>query len=114
MIILHSTNTNIGNTNIAFTEDVVKRFEGYCWHTQFIEDGDNDFAGICKAVENAINVKDKPSLIKIRTTIGIGSKDQGTGKVHGSPLSPDDIIEIKKKFNFDPNKFFYIPDEVII
>ena len=87
-----------GNTELAFTENVVKRFEAYGWHTQAIEDGDNDFDGICKAIENAINVKDRPSMIKIRTTIGIGSKDQGTGKVHGSALPPDDIVEIKKRF----------------
>ncbi|CAG8439496.1 8532_t:CDS:10 [Diversispora eburnea] len=101
-----------GDTELSFTEDVLKRFESYGWHTQFVKDGDNDLAGITQAVVNARNVKDKPSIIKIRTTIGIGSKDQGTEKVHGSPLKPDDIAQIKKTFGFDPEKHFYVPDSV--
>nr|CAG8467915.1 3366_t:CDS:10 [Entrophospora candida] len=96
----------------AFTEDVVKRFEGYCWHTQFIEDGDNDFAGICKAIENAINVKDKPSLIKIRTTIGIGSKDQGTGKVHVGRRGVDADENWNKLFKSYCSKYPELGNEI--
>ncbi|CAG8483796.1 10454_t:CDS:2 [Paraglomus occultum] len=101
-----------GNTELSFTEDVLKRFEAYGWHTQEITDGNNDLNGITTAVENAKKVTDKPSIIKIRTIIGIGSKNQGTEKVHGSPLNPDDIANIKTAFGFDSSKYFYIPDEV--
>ncbi|CAG8442647.1 6532_t:CDS:10 [Ambispora leptoticha] len=101
-----------GDTEISFTEDVLKRFEAYGWHTQFIADGDNDLEGITKSIEEAKKIKNKPSLIKIRTTIGIGSKFQGTEKVHGSPLSHDDIVEVKKLYGFDPDKYFYVPEEV--
>nr|CAG8586483.1 12501_t:CDS:10 [Entrophospora candida] len=101
-----------GDTNVSFTEDVNKRFEAYDWHTQVVKDGDSDLDSIIAAIEKAKSVKDKPSIIKIKTTIGIGSKHEGTEKVHGSPLAPDDIVEIKKKFNFDPDKFFHVPNEV--
>ncbi|RIA95509.1 Transketolase, thiamine diphosphate binding domain-containing protein [Glomus cerebriforme] len=101
-----------GDTEVSFTEDVCKRFEAYGWHTQVITDGDNDLEGIAKAIEDAKKVTNKPSLIKIRTTIGIGSKNQGTEKVHGSPLAADDIVEIKKLYGFNPESFFHVPNEV--
>lgn len=101
-----------GDTALGFTEDVVKRFEAYGWHTQVIDDGDHDFEGIVRAIKNAKNVTDKPSLIKIRTTIGYGSREQGEEKVHGNPLEHDDIKQVKAKFNFDPEKFFVVPEEV--
>jgi transketolase len=57
-------------------------------------------------------VTDKPSLIKLRTTIGFGSNQEGTHSVHGSALKADDITQIKKKFGFDAEKTFVIPQEV--
>lgn len=101
-----------GSTNLAFTEDVLKRFEAYGWHTQYIKDGDSNLEAIFEAVEKAKSVKDKPSIIKIKTTIGYGSKLQGTEKVHGSPLSADDVAQVKKKLGFDPDRTFFVPEEV--
>ncbi|CAG8440292.1 2076_t:CDS:10 [Acaulospora morrowiae] len=114
LIILYDDNhvSIDGDTDVSFTEDVVKRFEGYGWHTQVVADGDSDLDGIAAAIENARKIKDKPSIIKIRTTIGIGSKNEGTEKVHGSPLHQDDIVEVKKKFGFDPEKHFHVPSSV--
>ncbi|KAF0449629.1 Transketolase [Gigaspora margarita] len=114
LIVLYDDNyvTIDGHTNLSFTEDVLKRFEAYGWHTQYLADGDHDLAGIHEAIERAKKVTDKPSIIKIKTTIGVGSKNQGTEKVHGSPLQPDDIVAIKKLYGFDPEKFFHVPDEV--
>lgn len=59
-----------GDTAVSFTEDVLKRFEAYGWHTQEIPNGDTDVQGIHEAIEKAKKVTDKPSIIKIRTTIG--------------------------------------------
>ncbi|KAI9841655.1 MAG: Transketolase [Thelocarpon superellum] len=101
-----------GNTNCAFTEDVLKRFEAYGWHVQWVKEGDHDLAGIEAAIEAARQVKDKPSVIKLTTTIGFGSKLQGTGGVHGNPLKVDDAKEVKKKFGFDPEQSFVVPQEV--
>ena len=65
-----------GPTELSFTEDVLKRFEAYHWHVQIVEDG-NDLEGISKAIEAAQTVKDKPSLIAVRTVIGYGSPKGG-------------------------------------
>ncbi|KAI8391679.1 transketolase [Radiomyces spectabilis] len=101
-----------GDIAVSFTEDVIKRFESYGWHTLIVGDGDNDIAGIEKAVEEAKKVTDKPTLIKIKTTIGYGSLLQGEEKVHGSPLSPDDIKQVKEKFGFNPDEQYVVPKEV--
>ncbi|KAI8594016.1 Transketolase, thiamine diphosphate binding domain-containing protein [Geranomyces variabilis] len=101
-----------GDTALGFTEDVIARFEAYGWHTQVIADGDHDIEGITKAIEAAKKVTDKPSLIKVRTTIGYGSKNQGEEKVHGAALGEPDIVEVKKKFGFNPEEKFHIPQEV--
>ncbi|KAF2252255.1 transketolase [Trematosphaeria pertusa] len=101
-----------GDTKCAFTEDVLKRFEAYGWHTQWVKDGDHDYEGIEAAIAKAKEVKDKPSVIKLTTTIGFGSKLQGTGGVHGNPLKADDCKQVKEKFGFDPEKMFVVPQEV--
>jgi transketolase len=59
-----------GDTDVSFTEDVIKRFEAYGWHTQVINNGDTDIEDFKKAIAEAQKVTDKPSLIKVRTTIG--------------------------------------------
>ncbi|KAF2259307.1 transketolase [Lojkania enalia] len=101
-----------GDTKCAFTEDVMKRFEAYGWHTQHVENGDSDLEGIEAAIAKAKEVKDKPSVIKLTTTIGFGSLLAGTGGVHGNPLKADDIKQVKEKFGFDPEKTFVVPQEV--
>ncbi|KAJ3288115.1 Transketolase [Borealophlyctis nickersoniae] len=101
-----------GDTALGFTEDVLKRYEAYGWHVQQVKDGDNDLAGLATAIETAKKVTDKPSLIKVRTTIGFGSKNEGEEKVHGAPLGEADIVNVKTKFGFNPEQKFYIPDEV--
>ncbi len=101
-----------GDTKCAFTEDVMARFEAYGWHTQHVEDGDHDLEGIEAAIANAKEVKNKPSLIKLTTTIGFGSKLQGTGAIHGTPLKKDDCEQVKKKFGFNPEESFVVPPEV--
>lgn len=88
------------------------RFESLGWHTQHVEKGDDDFEGIEKAIAAAKAVTSKPSIIKLTTTIGFGSKLQGTHSVHGNPLKEDDCKAVKKKFGFDPEKTFVVPQEV--
>lgn len=101
-----------GDTKVSFTEDVSKRFEAYGWHVQWVKDGDHDLEGIEAALKKAQEVKDKPSMIRVTTTIGFGSKLQGTGSVHGNPLKEDDCRQVKEKFGFDPNQTFVVPQEV--
>ncbi|KAF7533846.1 hypothetical protein G7054_g6713 [Neopestalotiopsis clavispora] len=101
-----------GDTNCAFTEDVVKRYESYGWEVLIVSDGDNDLDSIEKAIAQAKQSKDKPTIIKLKTTIGFGSKNQGTHGVHGSPLKADDIKQLKEKFGFNPEESFAVPQEV--
>lgn len=59
-----------GDTAVSFTEDVVERFKSYGWHTLTVADGDNDVEALEKAIEEAKAVTDKPTIIKVKTTIG--------------------------------------------
>lgn len=90
----------------------MKRFEAYGWHTQWVKDGDHDLQAIESAIQKAREVTDKPSVIKLTTTIGFGSKLQGTGGVHGNPLKEDDCKNVKQLFGFDPEKAFVVPQQV--
>ncbi|KAF7295104.1 Transketolase [Mycena indigotica] len=101
-----------GDTAIAFTEDVGARFLSYGWQVLHVENGDSDLDGINKALNEARAEKSKPTIIRLRTTIGFGSKEQGTHGVHGSPLKADDIVALKTKFGFPPDEKFYVPAEV--
>lgn len=101
-----------GGTDLAFTEDVSKRFEAYGFHCQVLSDGDKDLEGMARAIEAAQAVKDRPSLIRLRTTIGYGSRQAGTEKVHGAPLGAEDVASVKTAFGMDPQKSFYVPEEV--
>jgi len=114
LIVLYDDN-NIsidGNTGLAFTENVGKRFEAYGWHVQHVTDGNTDVNAISKAIEEAQKVTDRPSIINVKTTIGFGSAVANSYKAHGSPLGAEDVANVKKKFGVDPEKFFYIPDSV--
>ncbi|MBU3184646.1 transketolase [Clostridium estertheticum] len=100
-----------GSTDIAFTEDVSKRFEAYGWQVINVEDG-NDMDAIGKAIETAKLELNKPTFIKIKTIIGFGcAKKQGLASAHGEPLGEDNITEMKKcmGWNLAP---FTVPDEV--
>ncbi|MGC2499637.1 MAG: transketolase [Acidobacteriaceae bacterium] len=100
-----------GPTELSFTEDVLKRFEAYHWHVQLVNDG-NDLEGIAKAIEAAQAVKDKPSLIAVRTVIGYGSPKAGTNKAHGEALGVEAVKQTKKNLGWPEDKDFYVPDDV--
>ena len=101
-----------GSTGLAFTEDRMKRFEAYHWHTQQI-DG-HDRAAVAAAIKAAQAVTDKPSIIACRTTIGYGSPNKAnTKEVHGAALGVDEVKLTKKVYGWDPDKEFYIPDEAL-
>jgi transketolase len=99
-----------GPTELSFTEDREKRFEAYHWHVQRVADG-NDLVEISRAIENARAVKDKPSIIAVRTIIGYGSPKAGTNKVHGEALGVEDVKKTKDNLGWPDDKFFYVPEE---
>ncbi|KAM0752433.1 transketolase [Meredithblackwellia eburnea MCA 4105] len=99
-----------GSTSVAFTEDVAKRFESYDWQVLIVDDGNENLSDIYQAIALAKKETSKPTIIRLQTTIGYGSKDQGTHGVHGNPLKADDTVNIKTKFGFNPEEFFAVPD----
>ncbi|GAB4001788.1 transketolase [Spirosoma daeguense] len=100
-----------GPTNLAFTEDRMARFEAYGWHVQHVADG-NDLEAIEQAIRAAQDETERPSIISVRTIIGYGSPQEGTSKVHGSPLGEENVRKTKEFFGWDPDKSFVIPADV--
>lgn len=102
-----------GDTELAFTEDVAKRFDAYGWHVQIVEDG-NDVEAIAAAVEKAKAVTDRPSIINVRTQIAYGSPNKvNTAGAHGSPLGDAEVKLVKEKLGFDPEQHFVVADDVL-
>src|SRR5439155_11100736 len=101
-------------TSVSFTEDVAKRFEASGWQTLRVTDGNTDLDSIDKAIAAAKADTTRPSMILVRTTIGYGSPNKSnTHEAHGSPLGPEEVKLSKKALGFDPEKFFYVPDEAL-
>ncbi|MCY7392351.1 MAG: transketolase, partial [Leptolyngbyaceae cyanobacterium CAN_BIN12] len=102
-----------GSTDLAFTEDVGKRFEAYGWHVVVVEDGNTDLDAIHKAIEEAKAVTDKPSMIKVRTTIGYGSPTKAnTAGVHGAALGGDEVTATRKQLGWEYEPF-EIPEDAL-
>lgn len=102
-----------GVTELSFTEDRAKRFKAYGWNVVEVPGDGNDMAAFEKAVKRGKAEKKRPTLIKLRTHIGYGSPNmQDKEKSHGSPLGDEEIRLIKEKFGWDPDKSFYVPQDV--
>jgi transketolase len=100
-----------GNTNVSFTEDVLKRYEAYGWHTIHVADGNTDLAAIARAIEEAKAVTDRPSLIKVTTTIGYGSPNKAnTAGVHGAALGADEAALTRQNLGWSYGEF-EVPQE---
>ena len=101
-----------GPTAMAFTEDVLGRFDAYGWHTQRVEDG-NDLTAIHGAIA-AARADDRPSLIAVRTHIGYGAPTKhDSQKSHGSALGEDEVRGAKEFYGWDPDRHFYVPDAAL-
>jgi transketolase len=99
-----------GPTSMAWSEDVVARFQAYGWQAVHVEDG-NDIDEISAAIEDA-RADDRPSLIAVRTHIGFGSPNrQDTQKAHGQPLGADEVRLVKEAYGWDPDQTFVVPAE---
>lgn len=107
------------DTDVAFTEDVLKRYEAYGWHTQrvdwtktgeYVEDVQELYSALLKAKAET----GKPSIISLRTIIGYPApKKQNTGKIHGSALGAEEVAALKTVLGFDPAKSFQVDEEVL-
>ncbi|MEV7758132.1 transketolase [Microbacterium sp. NPDC089180] len=107
------------DTNVAFTEDVQKRYESYGWHVQTVDwkkTGQyvEDVAELHAAIEAAKGETSKPSLIILKTIIGWPSPGkQNSGKIHGSALGADELKATKEVLGFDPEQHFAVADDVL-
>jgi transketolase len=101
-----------GSTDLAFDEDVAARFAAYGWDVQHVDDA-NDLAAMTKALEHAKSVTDRPSFIKVTSTIGFGApKKAGTRHAHGEPLGEEEIKGAKRSYGWPEDSSFLVPDGV--
>ncbi len=114
LIVLYDSNkiSIEGSTDIAFTEDVQKRFEAFGFQTLVVEDG-NNLDEIHAAIEAAKADKKRPSMIMVKTQIGYGCPaKQGKASAHGEPLGADNVAALKENLGWPSQEAFFVPDEV--
>ncbi|MGH9367024.1 MAG: transketolase [Thermoanaerobaculia bacterium] len=103
-----------GPTSWTFTEDVGRRYEAYGWQVLHVEEGDRDLEAIDAAIRTATSQTERPTLIRVRTTIGYGSPHKaGTSKAHGSPLGAEEVALTKKALGWEWTEPFFLPPEAL-
>ena len=101
-----------GRTDITYSEDVTERFESYDWQVLTVAD-ENDLDAIDDAITAAKEESDKPTLIRLETTIGYGSPNKAdTSSAHGAPLGDEEIEKTKERLDWPYDEAFTVPDEV--
>lgn len=113
LIVLYDSNkiSIEGDTDIAFTEDVKKRFEAYGFQTLVVEDG-NNLEEIGAAIEAAKKDLSRPSMITVKTKIGYGSPKEGMASAHGEPLGVDNVKALREKLGWTNETAFEVPEEI--
>ena len=102
-----------GDTQTAFSEDVMARYEAYGWHVQRVEDGE-DVQELYAALVRAKETTDRPSFIAMRTIIGYPAPNlQNSHKAHGAALGEDEVRATKEAIGFPVDTSFYAPEEVV-
>jgi transketolase len=106
-----------GDTHLSFNEDVSGRYRAYGWEVFEVatkSDGDVDLEKLDEAIKKSLSIKDKPTLIRLKTVIAWPApKARNTAEAHGSALGADEIAATKKELGIDPAINFYAPEEVI-
>ncbi len=114
LIVFYDNNhiTIEGKTSLAYSDDVQKRFESLHWNVLNVSDV-NNLSELETAIRKAQDEKSKPTLIITNTVIGFGSPNkQNTAGIHGSPLGEEEVKLTKQNFGWDPDKKFFVPEEV--
>ncbi len=115
LIVIYDDNdiTIDGGTELAFSENVVQRYQSYGWHTLEIDDS-NDLAAIEAAISAAKVETGRPTLIRAKTHIGYGSPNkQDSSSAHGSPLGHDEVALTKRNLSWPTEPTFRIPKEAV-
>ena len=112
LVVLYDSNDiNLdGETKDSFTENVCARFESYGWQTIYVENG-FDIEWVAAAIQEAQADTTRPTLIEVKTVIGVGSANEGTSKVHGAPLGTEDVARVREVYNWEYEPFD-IPEEI--
>ena len=101
-----------GETELAFSEDVARRFEGLGWNAIRVNDA-NDLMAIQRAIDSAHACTDKPTIVVLRTVIGYGSPNKAnTHGAHGAPLGETEVKLTKKVYGWPEDAQFFVPPEV--
>lgn len=101
-----------GSTDLAFTEDVGKRFEAYGWRVLRVDDA-NDLSALSAAYRTFKEQRGKPTLIIVHSLIGYGApKKQGSEKAHGEPLGAEEIKGAKRSYGWPEDAQFLVPEGV--
>ena len=105
-----------GETNLAFTEDVVARYRAYNWDVHTVEFGDDGQVNVLQLIKAIINAKasDKPSFIRLKTVIAWPAPNaRNTAAAHGAPLGESETKLTKQKLGLDPEQKFSVPEDVL-
>jgi transketolase len=101
-----------GHTDLAFSENIARRFEGFGWNVAHVSDA-NDTAELARALKSFHACKDKPTMIIVRSIIGYGAPNkQNTHDAHGAPLGWDEVALAKESYGFPKDEKFHIPTGV--
>jgi transketolase len=115
LIVIYDDNriTIDGSTSLSFSEDVAARYRAYGWNVLTVDGDGNDTDAIDRVLGEAGVEQLRPTLIKWRSHIGFGSPNKhDSHDAHGSPLGEEEVRLTKKAYGWDPEKKFYVPDEV--
>ncbi|MFQ5458094.1 MAG: transketolase [Myxococcota bacterium] len=103
-----------GSTDLAFREDVGKRFKAYGWRVMWVDDGNRDLSIIDACARAARGEAAQPTLVIVRTSIGFGSPNrQDTAAAHGSPLGEEEVRLTKKKLGWPEEPAFLLPEDIV-
>jgi transketolase len=112
LIVLYDSNdvTLDGPLDKASKDNMIQKYVNMGWEVDFVAEG-NDLREINKAIERA-KVNKKPTLIEVKTVIGRGSYNEGKNLVHGKPLSSEDLVNVRKKYQIDTNMMEITEDAI--
>jgi transketolase len=116
LIVLYDDNhiTIEGDTRLAFTDDIARRFEGYHWHVQNLGEAANDLAALERGFANAIRETSQPSLIILRSHIAYGAPHaHDTAKAHGAPLGEEEVRATKDFYGWPRDAKFLVPEAAL-
>jgi transketolase len=103
-----------GPTELAYSDDVARRFESYHWHVQNLGERANDLEALSAALSAAQHESERPSLIIVRSHIGFGSpKFQDTPEAHGSPLGEEEVRRTKQVYGWPEEEKFLVPERAL-